>query len=98
MKKSFATITSAVVMHEGQPALARSGVRVGRAIRRYLPTVRGETRMPSLCFNWLAMRPSPHVTFSTAIRRISCRRFLGKHGLPVGLDFPRQDSRNPLRC
>ena len=28
----------------------------------------------------------------------NCRRFFGKPGLPVGFDFQRQNSRNPLRC
>ena len=46
----------------------------------------------------LAMRSSPQVGFSAAISRISCRRSLGKRGLPVGFDFQRQNSRNPLRC
>ena len=36
--------------------------------------------------------------FSTAIFRIRSRRFPGKRGLPVGLDFQREKSRNPLQC
>jgi len=36
--------------------------------------------------------------FSLAIRRINSRRSLGRRGLPVGLDFQRQNRRKPLRC
>jgi hypothetical protein len=35
---------------------------------------------------------------SAAIARINLRRSLGKRGLPVGLDFQRQNNRNPFRC
>ena len=70
----------------------------GRRCCKYFPTVRGETRIPSFSCNSLAMRSSPQVGFSAAISRIRSRRFLGKRGLPVGFDFQRQKSRNPLRC
>jgi hypothetical protein len=38
------------------------------------------------------------VGFSAAIFRINSWRFLGTLGLPAGLDFQRQNKRNPLRC
>src|SRR5215831_15229469 len=98
VKKSQATITWAwfrtKVSHRGWG----SGVRTGLPTCRYFSTVRGETRIPSFSFNSLAMRSSPQVTFSAANCRINCRRFFGKPGLPVGFDFQRQNSRNPLRC
>src|SRR6516164_9467358 len=65
-----------------------SGVRTGLWSRRYLPTVRGETRMVSFSFNSLAIRSSPQVGFSAAISRISLRRSLGIPGLPGSRDFP----------
>src|SRR5215472_18291091 len=86
-----------VVVDEGQPALFR--VRRNRlSLRRYLPTVRGETRMVSFSFNSLAIRSSPQVRFSAAISRISLRRSLGIPGLPGSRDFQRQRRRNPMRC
>src|SRR5215831_20985031 len=36
--------------------------------------------------------------FSAAISRISRRISFARQGRPVGLDFQRQNSRNPLRC
>src|SRR5262249_43940747 len=44
------------------------------------------------------MRSSPQVAFSAAISRIGRRRSLGRRGRPIGLDFQRQNSRNPWRC
>jgi hypothetical protein len=44
----------------------------------------------------LAMCSSPQVGFSAAIFRINSWRFLGSAGLPTGLDFQRQNKRNPL--
>ena len=66
-----------------------SCVRGGRPVRRNVPTVRGETRMPSFRFSSLAIRSSPQVTFATAISRISLRKPFGKGGLPVALDLHR---------
>src|SRR5436305_1673299 len=54
---------------------------------------RRDTRMPTLSFSSWTMRSSPQVAFSEAISRINCRRCLGKRGLPIGLDFQRQNSR-----
>src|SRR5262249_48264038 len=44
------------------------------------------------------MRSSPQVVFSAAISRIRRRRAFGRRGRPIGLDFQRQNSRNPWRC
>src|SRR6184192_3462244 len=43
----------------------------------YLPTVLGDTRIPSLTNTSLAMRSSPHRVFSIAIRRMNCRSSTG---------------------
>jgi len=40
----------------------------------------------------------PQVVFWAAIFRINSRRFFGNAGLPTGVDFQRQNVRNPLRC
>src|SRR6478672_12422738 len=96
-KKSHATITLAWLWTKVSQRCFGSGVRTGPS-RKYFSTVRGDTRIPSFSFNSLAMRSSPQVGFSAAISGINCRRCLGKHGLPVGFDFQRQNSRNPLRC
>jgi hypothetical protein len=87
-----------VVSDERQPALFRIRLSPGPLLFRYFRTVRGETRIPSFSFNSFAMRSSPQIGFSAAIFQIRSRRSLGKRGLPVGLDFQRQKSRNPLRC
>jgi len=58
----------------------------------YLRTVRGETRRPSFNSNSLAMRSSPQVGFSVAMRRISRRSSSGIGGRP-GLDSTRQNRR-----
>ena len=63
----------------------------------YLPTVRGETRMPSLISNSLAIRSSPHTGFSEAILRISARSSAGIGGRP-SLHLNRQNNRHPARC
>jgi hypothetical protein len=86
-----------VIAHEDQPALAGIGFRRG-PWARYLPTVRGETWIPSFSFNSLAMCHSPQVGFSRAIWRIKAWRSFGRRGRPVGQDFHRQKRRNPLRC
>jgi hypothetical protein len=65
---------------------------------KYFRTVRGETRIPSFNFNSLAMCSSPQVGFSAAIFRINSWRSLGTAGRPTGLDFHRQNKRNPRRC
>src|SRR5262249_21840705 len=44
------------------------------------------------------MRSSPQVAFCAAISRIRRRRSFGRRGRPMGLDFQRQNSRNPWRC
>src|SRR5499427_595852 len=98
VKKSQATITWAWFRTKVSHRCWGPGVRTGPPTCKYFSTVRGETRIPSFSFNSLAMRSSPQVTFSAAICRINCRRFFGKQGLPVGFDFQRQNSRNPLRC
>src|SRR5262249_16257263 len=63
-KKSQATMVLAWLRRKVSQRCFGSGVRTGPSLRRYLPMVRGETRMPSLSFNSLAMRSSPQVGFS----------------------------------
>jgi hypothetical protein len=96
-KKSQATMTLEWLRTKVSQRCFGSGVRTGPSSRRYLPTVRGETRMVSFSFNSLAIRSSPQVGFSAAISRISLRRSLGIPGLPGSRDFQRQRRRNPLR-
>src|SRR5262249_31339815 len=97
-KKSQATMTLAWLWMKVSQRCLRSGVRAGPPSRRSFSTVRGETRIPSFSFSSLAMRSSPQVAFSAAISRIRRRRSLGRRGRPMGLDFQRQNSRNPWRC
>ena len=63
----------------------------------YFPTVRGETRIPSLTRSSWAIRSSPHTGFSEAIVRISSRSSAGIGGRP-SLHLNRQNSRHPIRC
>ena len=49
----------AMVMDERQPTLLWIGLRPGPPLCKYFSTVRGETLMPSLSCNSLAMRSSP---------------------------------------
>jgi hypothetical protein len=51
----------------------------------YLPTVRGDTRIPSLTNSSLAIRSSPHNGFSAAILRIRLRNSsgIGSHPCPA---------------
>jgi hypothetical protein len=65
---------------------------------RYLPTVRGETRMPNFSDNSSAIRPSPHVGFSRAMWRTSSQISFGSSGRPGLRDFHRQNILNALRC
>ena len=64
---------------------------------RYLPTVRGDTRSPSLSRSSSAMRASPQMGFSAAILRISSRRSRGRQRRPRG-DFHLQNRRKPFWC
>ena len=63
----------------------------------YLPTVRGETRIPSFISNSLAIRSSPHPQFSEAILRISALNSAGIGGRPI-LHLSRQNKRHPAPC
>ena len=65
---------------------------------RYLPTVRGETRIPNFGDSSFAILCSPHVGFSRAIWPISSRRFFGSAGRPGLRDFHRQNILNAVRC
>lgn len=56
-KKSHATIPLAWLWTKASQRFYGSEVRHGRPLRKYFPTVRGETRIPS--FSLLAIRPSP---------------------------------------
>jgi len=64
----------------------------------YRRTVRGDTRIPSFKSSSDAIRSSPQVRFAAAMSAIKCRRSAGNRGRPRGIDFHRQNSRNPLRC
>ena len=75
-----------------------SELRFGPGVFRYFCTLRGETWIPSFSISSLAIRSCPQLGFSADILRINSWRLLGKRGLPVGFDFQRQNSRNPLRC
>src|ERR1700689_529142 len=65
---------------------------------RYLPMVRGETRMPNFSDSSSAIRSSPHVGFSRTIRDINSRRSFGSGGRPGLCDFHRQNILNAVRC
>ena len=75
----------------------RRGGRPGDRFGKYLRTVRGEIRIPSLSSSSLAIRSWPHSTFSRAILRISSRSSFGIGGRPTR-DFIRQRSLQPARC
>jgi len=64
----------------------------------YRRTVRGDTRIPSFTSSSDAIRSWPHPRFAAAMSAINCRRSAGNRGRPRGLDFHRQNSRNPFRC
>jgi hypothetical protein len=67
---------------------------MGNGTTRYSPETARVTKYS--CLRLLAR--GPQVGFSVSISRINSRRSLGKRGLPVGLDFQRQNNRNPWRC
>ena len=75
-----------------------SGVRTGLSLRRYLPTVRGETRMVSFSFNSLEMRSYTPGRILRGHLPGQSAPLLGVRGLPTGRDFQRQRRRNPMRC
>ena len=75
-KNSLATMTLEWLWTKVSQRCFGSGLRTGLPLRRYLPTVRGETPMVSFSFNSLVMRSSPQVGFSAAISRISLRRLM----------------------
>jgi len=85
-----------VVTDEGCPTLAELPRGLPRF--RYLPTVRGETRMPNFSDSSLAIRSSPHVGFSRAIRNTKSRRSFGSGGRPPLRDFHRQKILTAVRC
>jgi hypothetical protein len=64
----------------------------------YFLIVRGERRICSLSQSSSAIRSSPQVRFSAAIRRIKRRTSADIAGRPTGLDFQRQKRRNAVRC
>lgn len=74
------------------------GCRPGAGrLGRYLRTVRGDPRRPSVSSSSLARRSSPQEGLSRAIRRMSPCNSVGSGGRP-DRDFPRQNRRNPWRC
>src|SRR5579863_3619015 len=68
------------------------------ACSMYFLTVRGESRIWSLNQSSSAIRSSPQVRFSAAIRPIKRRTSADIGGRPTGLDFQRQKRRNAARC
>ena len=86
-----------VIAHEGKPAMARIGLSAG-TLGHILTHRAGRNPDSQFQFNSLAICSSPQVGFSAAIFRINSWRLLGTAGLPAGLDFQRQNKRNPLRC
>jgi hypothetical protein len=74
-----------VVADEAQPTLLGIGVRTGRLVCKYFPTVRGDASMPSFSFNSLTIRSSPQVTFAAAMARISRCTSVGKHGFSAAM-------------
>jgi hypothetical protein len=98
-KKSQATIAWAWLRTKVIQRCFGPGVRPGRdPLDRYLPTVRGETRISNLSRSSSAILTSPQIGLAVAIARISSRRLAGSLGRPGRLDFQRQNRRNPLRC
>jgi len=63
-----------------------------------LLTVRGESRIWSFSNSSSAIRSSPHVGFSAAIRQIKCLISAFTGGRPTSLDFQRQNRRRAARC
>jgi hypothetical protein len=96
-KESHARIAFAWLWRKVSHRCFGSGSRPG-FLCRYLPTVRGEIRIPSFNLNSFAMRSCPQIGLSAAIFRIKFLMSFGTHCLPLGFDFYRQKSRNPLRC
>src|ERR1700751_829924 len=64
----------------------------------YFLTVRGESRIWSLSQSSSAIRSSPRVRFSAAIRRIKHRTYADIAGRPTGFDFQGKNRRNAARC
>lgn len=79
-----------VILQERRPALITSSLP-SDPFGMYLPTVRGETRIPSLTSSSFAIRSSPHTGFSEAILQISARSSAGIGGRPsLHLNRPEQ--------
>jgi hypothetical protein len=64
----------------------------------YFLAVRGETRICSLSQSSSAIRSSPQVRFSAALRRIKRRTCVDIAGRSTGFDFQRQKRRKAARC
>ena len=85
-----------MVPNEGRQALIAMGFPRGR-FGMYLRAVRGDTRIPSVRSNSLAIGSSPQDTLLKAISRMSVRSSVGIRGR-LGRDFQRQNRRKPARC
>src|SRR5713101_6521298 len=97
-KKSHATIALAWLRTHVSQHCFGSGSRRGPPLFRYFPTVPGETRIPEFHLQFVGNAfLSPDGIFGghfpDQIPKVS-----GQASLPVGWDFQRQNSRNPLRC
>jgi hypothetical protein len=86
-----------MIVEMGGPSLTLDPPGQGGCLT-YLPTVRGESRIWSFSSSSSAIRSSPQVGFSAAIRRIKCLSSADTCGLPTGLDFQRQNRRKAARC
>lgn len=75
------------------PPRGRRGLRL-----MYLPTVRGESRIWSFSHSLSAIRSSPHVGFSAALRQIKRLISAFTGGRPTGPDFQRHNRRKAARC
>jgi hypothetical protein len=70
----------------------------GLSRSRYVPTFRGETRIPNFSDSSWAILFSHPVAFSRAIRSTNSRRSFGTAGRPGLRDFHRQKTLNAVRC
>jgi hypothetical protein len=86
-----------MIAEKGGPALVFRSERARRRLR-YLPTVRGESRIWSFSKSSSAIRSSPQVGFSAAMRRIKPLTSADTCGRSTGRDFQRQKRRKAARC
>ena len=71
-----------MISHKCRPPLGPRLAAPGRRVRRYRPTVRGDTVKPSFRRSSFAIRSSPQVGFAWAMPTISRCKSLGIGGRP----------------